>query len=104
MDLFHFFLNDRFVMKTTTKKRKTKRSFFNGNRLKKRSFSKRSFSKTTVFKKLVVSLTIVNDKPSLKIVNDDPLLTIVNDDPSLTIVNEERRREETDLKGIGTYH
>ena len=36
-------------MKTTTKKRKTKRSF----------------SKTTVFKKLVVSLTIVNDKPSL---------------------------------------
>ena len=22
----------------------------------------------------------------------------------LTIVNEERRREETDLKGIGTYH
>ena len=56
---------------------------------------KRSFSKTFVFKKLVVSLTIVNDKPSL---------TIVNDDPSLTIINEERRREETDLKGIGTYH
>ena len=26
----NFFLNDRFVMKTTTKKRKTKRSFFNG--------------------------------------------------------------------------
>ena len=44
-------------MKTTTKKL----SFFNG----------------TVFKKLVVSLKIVN---------------------------EERRREETDLKGIGTYH
>ena len=62
---------------------------------KKRSFSKRSFSKTFVFKKLVVSLTIDNDKPSL---------TIVNDDPSLTLVNEERRREETDLKGIGTYH
>ena len=40
----------------------------------------------TVFKKLVVSLTIVNDKPSL------------------TIINEERRREETDIKGIGTYH
>ena len=56
---------------------------------------KRSFSKTTVFKKLVVSLTIVNDKPSL---------TIVNDDHSLTIVNEEKRREETDLKGIDTYH
>ena len=53
------------------------------------------FSKTIDFKKLVVSLTIVND---------DPSLTIVNDDPSLTIINEERRREETDLKGIGTYH
>ena len=37
-------------------------------------------------------------------VSDYPSLTIVNDDPSLTIVNEERRREETDLKGIGTYH
>ena len=70
---------DRFVMKTRTKKRKTKQSF----------------SKTTDFKKLVVSLTIVNDKPSL---------TIVNNEPSLTIVNEDRRREETDLKGIGTYH
>ena len=63
--------------------------------LKKRSFSKRSF-----FKKLVVSLTTVKDKPSLTIVNDDPSLTIVNDDPSLTIVYEERRREKTDLKGI----
>ena len=42
--------------------------------------------KTIVFKKLVVSLTIVND------------------DPSLTIVSEERRREEIDLKGISTYH
>ena len=61
---------------------------------KKWSFSKRSFSKTIVFKKLVVSLTIDND---------DLLLTIVHDDPSLTIVKE-RRREETDLKGIGTYH
>ena len=29
---------------------------------------------------------------------------MVNEDPSLTIVNEERRREETTLKGIGTYH
>ena len=57
--------------------------------------TKRSFLKTIVLKKLVVLLTIVNDYPSL---------TIVNDDPSLTIVNEERRREETDLKGIGTYH
>ena len=36
--------------------------------------------------------------------NDDTWLTIVNDDHSLTIVNEEKRREETDLKGIGTYH
>ena len=52
-------------------------------------------NETIVFKKLVVSLTIFNDNPSL---------TIVNDDPSLMIVNEERRREETDLKGIGTYH
>ena len=26
------------------------------------------------------------------------------DDPSLTFVKEERRREETALKGIGTYH
>ena len=62
-------------MKTTTKKRKTKRSFskrsfFHRNRLKKGPFSK----------------------------------TIVNDDPSLTIVNEERRSEETDLKGMGTFH
>ena len=52
-------------------------------------------NETIVFKKLVVSLTIFNDNPSL---------TIVNDDPSLMIFNEERRREETDLKGIGTYH
>ena len=48
----------------------------------------------TIFKKLVVSLTIVNYSPPLPIVNDDPLLTIVN---------EERMREETDLKGIGTF-
>ena len=53
------------------------------------------FLKTVVLKKLVVLLTIVNGYPSL---------TIVNDNPSLTIVNEERRREETGLKGIGTYH
>ena len=57
-----------------------------------------------VFIKLVVSLTIVSKDPSLTIVNDDPSLTIANDDPSLTIVNEERRREETDLTGISTYH
>ena len=49
-------------------------------------------------------LTIVNDNPSLTIFNDDPSWTIVNDDTSLTIVNEERRNEETDRKGIGTYH
>ena len=63
-----------------------------------------------VFIKFVVSLTIVNDDPSLMIVNDDPSLTIVNDNPSLTIVNDDpfvndrQRREETDLKGISTYH
>ena len=57
----------------------------------KKRKTKRSLKKTVVLKKLVVSLTIVNDNPSLTIVNDDPLLTIVN---------EERRREETDLKGI----
>ena len=59
------FKNDRFLMEIV---------------LKKRSFSKRSFSKTTVFKKLVVSLTIVKDNPSLLIVNEDPLLTIVNEE------------------------
>ena len=47
---------------------------------------------------------IVNDDPSLMIINDVPLLMIVNGEPSLTIVNEEMRREETDLRGIGTYH
>ena len=72
------FLNDRFVMKTTTK-----------NEKRNDRFQKQSFSKTTVFKKLVVSLTIVNDKPSLTIVNDDPSFTIVNKDPSLTIVNDD---------------
>ena len=41
---------------------------------------------------------------SVAFVNVDPTLTIVNDDPSLTIVNEEKRREETHLKGIGTYY
>ena len=41
-------------------------------------------NETIVFKKLVVSLTIVNDDPSLTIVNDYPSLTIVNNDPSLT--------------------
>ena len=34
-----------------------------------------SFFKTIVFIKLVVSLKIVNDDPSLTIVNDNPLLT-----------------------------
>ena len=65
--------------------------------------------KMIVFVKLVVLLripllTIVNDDHLLTIVNNDSLLTIVNNDPSLTIVKEERRREETALKGIGTYH
>ena len=62
-----------------------------------------SFSNTIVFKKLVISLTIVNNKPLLTIVNDNLSLMIVNNDPLLTIVNKERRREETELKGIGTY-
>ena len=79
-------------MKTTTKKRKTKQSFENDRFLME------------IVLKLFISLTIVNDKPSLTIVNDDPSLTIVNDDSSLTIVNEERRRDETGLKGIGTYY
>ena len=63
--------------------------------LKNGRFQNDRFQKQSFFKKLVVSLTIVSDKP---------LLTIVNDDPSFTIVIEERRRAETDLKGIGTYH
>ena len=41
---------------------------------------------------------------SLTIVNDDPLLTIVNDDHSLMNFNKERKREETALRGISTYH
>ena len=88
-------------MKKTTKKRKTKRSFFKW----------KSFLKKLSFSKTIVSLTIVNDKPSLTIVNDDPSLIIVNDVPLVTIVNdnptivnEERRREGTDLKGFGAYH
>ena len=56
-------------------KKNEKRSFFNGNRLKKTVVFK-----PIVFKKLDVSLTIV-DEPSLTIVNDDTSLTIVNDDP-----------------------
>ena len=62
--------------------------------LKNRSFSKRSFFKTIVF---VNARTIVFKKLVVS-------LTIVIDDPSLTIVNEDRRREETDMKGIGSYH
>ena len=52
--------------------------------LKKGPLKNDIFQKLSYFKKLVVFF--------------------VNDDPSLTIVNEERRGEETDLKGIGTYH
>ena len=51
-------------------------------------FLKRSFFKTIVFIKIVVSLTIVNDKPSLTIINDKPSLTIINDKPLLTIVQK----------------
>ena len=67
--VFIFLKNDSFVLKTTTKKLKTKRSFFQKVR----------------FIKLVV------------------LIMILNNGTLLTIINEEKRREETDLKGIGTY-
>ena len=77
-------------MKMTTKKWKTKRSFYKG-----RCFDNDRQRQW---------FTILNDDPFLTIANDDPLLTIVNDDPLLTIVSEERRRKETHLKGIGTYH
>ena len=73
-------------MKTTTKKTKNETIVFKNyrflmeivlqnGRFQNDRFKKRSFSITIVFKKLVVSLTIVN----------------------------EERREETDLKSIGTY-
>ena len=52
MDRFHFFLNDRFIMKTTTKKRKTKRSFIKNGRLL--FLKKRSFTKTIVIRFLKV--------------------------------------------------
>ena len=73
--VFIFFKNDRFVMK---RRRKTKNEtiVFKNDRF----LMKNCFKKTIVLKKLVVSLTIVNDKPSLTIFNDDPTLTIVNDD------------------------
>ena len=48
--------------------------------------------------------TIIKNDLSLTIVNEDHSLTIINDNPLLTIVNKERRREETDLKCISTYH
>jgi len=55
---FSFFLKDCFVMKTTTKTRKMKRSFLK---------------------------TIVNDDPVLPIVNDDPSLTIGGEASELII-------------------
>ena len=79
-------------MKTTTKKRKTKRLFFNENRFKKRSFSKQLFFKSCCF---------VNDRSrqpfELKIVKDDISLTIVNDNISLTIVNDRFQKRLTTL-------
>ena len=86
MDRFHFFFKRSFRYKNDDEKTKNETIVFKTLVFYENVLKKRSFSKTTVFKKLVVTLTIVNDDPSLK------------------IVNEERRREETDLKGIGTYH
>ena len=83
MDRFHFYENDDEKTKNETI---VFNRFFKEIVFQKRSFYKKSFLKTTIFVKFVVSLTIINDNPSL------------------TIVNEERRREENDLKGIGTYH
>ena len=110
MDRFRFFLKTIVSLwKWRRKNEKTKQSFKNDNFfveivLKNGRFQNDRFQKTIVFKKLVVSLTIINDKSLLMIVNDDPSLTIVHDDSSLTIVNEERRREETDLKDIGSWY
>ena len=60
MDRFHFFFKkDRFVMKTTTKKRKTKRSFFIGNRFKKTVVSR--------FKQIIFSKYATKVNPVLKI-------------------------------------
>ena len=97
MDRFYFFFKRSFRYENDNEKNENETIvlktivFFMEIVLKKWSFLK-----TIVFNNnRVVSLTIVNDKPSL---------TIFNDKPSLTIVNKERRREETDLKGMGTYH
>ena len=54
VNVFIFLKNDRFVMKTTTNNRKRNYRFF-----------KVRFLKMVVFIKLVISLTIVNDDPSL---------------------------------------
>ena len=75
-------------------KTKNETIVFKNDRFLKEIVLKNGRFQKTVFKKLVVSLTIVNYSPPLPIVNDDPLLTIVN---------EERMIEETDLKGIGTF-
>ena len=90
VNVFIFFFKRSFRYENDDENRKTKRSFF-----KKVCFYNTVVFITIVLIKLVVFLTIVNDYPSL---------TIVNDDPSLTVVNKEKGREETDLKGIGTYH
>ena len=89
------FLKRSFRYENDDKKKINKTIVFKNVFLMEIVFKKIVVFKTIVFKKLVVLLTIVNDKPSSMIVIDDPLLTIVN---------EERRREETNLKGISTYH
>ena len=58
--------NDRFVMQTTTKNRKRNDRF-----LKRSLFQKVRFKRMVVFIKIIVSLTIDNDDPSLMIVNEE---------------------------------
>ena len=65
VNVFIFLKNDRFVMKTTTKNRKRNDRF-----LKRSLFQKVRFKKMVVFIKIIVSLTIDNDDPSLMIVNE----------------------------------
>ena len=60
VNVFIFLKNDRFVMQTTTKNRKRNDRF-----LKRSLFQKVRFKKMVVFIKIIVSLTIDNDDPSL---------------------------------------
>ena len=71
-------------------------------------FFKRSFrfendeekSKTKVSIKLIVSLTIVDDNPSLMMVNDEPLLTIVNDN---LLLKKRGNRPEGHLLSLSSF-